>query len=214
METVRLVVTPRDGFGKGPARRLRAVGQVPAVLYGNGDTVAVAVAALDLRAIEKSEAGENSLLEVSFGNEGGFTCHAIMREVQIDPVSRQPLHVDLYRLDMTKPISVTVPLEFVNEPVDLLVQADVVLNLVLREIEVECLPQNIPDAIQVDLEALQIGEALKASEIVLPAGITLLTDDEETIVTTSAAAQVEAEVEDTGAETDAESTPETTAPTS
>jgi large subunit ribosomal protein L25 len=83
---------------------------------------------------------------------------------------------------MNKPLMVSVPLEFINEPDEQLKVADAHLHIIMREVEVECLPQDIPDSITVDLETFQVGEVLKAGELVLPAGVTLVTDAEEAVV--------------------------------
>jgi len=186
METVKLTAQQRHRAGKGVARRLRNEGKLPAVLYGHGDTETIAIAYKDLITIQRSEAGENTILELVIEGTPPKSANAILREVQIDPVSQMPLHVDLYRVLMDEPIAVTVPLEFVNEPEDRFKAAQVMLTPLLRDIEVECLPRDIPDAITVDLETLEVGDVLRAESLVLPAGVTLLTDPEEPVVTTEA----------------------------
>jgi len=183
MESVKLVVHKRDQAGKGVARRLRRAGQLPAVLYGNGATLAIALAEKDLVHIRQSEAGENTILDFTIEGDTPESCQAILREVQIDPVSRALLHADFYRVDMNKTITVMVPLTFVNEPHNLLQSANAVLTHLWRELEVDCLPRDIPDEIVVDLADIHPGETYKAGAVVLPAGVTLVTDAEEVIVT-------------------------------
>src|SRR5919197_208944 len=183
MESVKLVVHRRDQAGKGVARRLRRAGQLPAVLYGNGPTLAIALAEKDLVHIRQSEAGENTILDLTIAGDTPERCQAIVREVQIDPVSRTLLHADFYRVDMNKTITVMVPLAFINEPHNLLLSANAVLTHLWREAEVTCLPRDIPDEIVVDLADIHPGATLKASELVLPPGVTLVTDPEEVIVT-------------------------------
>ena len=200
METVRLVVQKRHQAGKGVARRLRRAGQLPAVLYGHGSTVAIALEGKDLVRIEQSEAGENTLLDLVIEGEPPESCQAILREVQIDPVSRAPLHADFYRVDMSQALTVTVPLVFINEPHNLLQGANAVLTHLWREVEVACLPRDIPDEIMVDLADLQPGDTLKAGALVLPPGVTLVMDAEEVIVTAhieSEAPEVSAAEEET-----------------
>jgi large subunit ribosomal protein L25 len=182
METVKLVVRKRRGTGKGTARQLRRAGQLPAVVYGNGTTVTIALDEKDLLSIQQSEAGENAILDFIIEGDAPETCQAILREVQIDPVSRAPLHADFYRVDMRKTLTVSVPLEFINEPHNLLQSANAVLTHLWREVEVACLPQDIPDGITVDLAHLQPGGTVKASALVLPPGVTLVLDPEEVIV--------------------------------
>lgn len=183
METVKLVVQKRQQAGKGVARRLRRAGQLPAVLYGHGTTVAITMGEKDLVSIQESEAGENTILDLVIEGEPPESCQAILREVQINPVSRAPLHADFYRVDMSQALTVTVPLVFINEPHSLLQSVNAVLTHLWREVEVTCLPRDIPDEITVDLVSFQPGEALKAGALVLPPGVTLLIDAEEVIVT-------------------------------
>src|SRR5499426_4056086 len=143
MESVKLVVHKRDQAGKGVARRLRRAGQLPAVLYGNGTTLAIALAEKDLVHIRQSEAGENTILDFTIEGDSPESCQAILREVQINPVSRAPLHADFYRVDMGQALTVTVPLAFINEPHSRLDGANAVLTHLWREVEVACLPRDI-----------------------------------------------------------------------
>ena len=181
MEIVKLVVHKRDQAGKGVARRLRRAGQLPAVVYGNGSTLAIALAAKDLTHIQQSEAGENTILDFTIEGDTTESCQAILREVQIDPVSRAFLHADFYRVDMNKEIMVTVPLIFINEPHNQ--SANATLTHLWREVEVTCLPSDIPDEITVDLAHMHPGATLKVGALVLPPGVTLVADAEEVIVT-------------------------------
>jgi large subunit ribosomal protein L25 len=213
MEVVKVVVQQRRETGKGPARRLRRAGQLPAVLYGHGETEILTMTQESLVRVRQSEAGENAILELIVEGEHPATYNAILREIQIDPVSRAPIHVDLYRVRMDEPITVTVPLEFINEPEDRLKIAQHMLSLLLRELEVECLPRDIPEAITVDLAALEMGEVLRAGAIVLPPGVTLVTDPEEPVATTAMLREEVAAEEEAAAEAgmDTESPTETEA---
>ena len=183
METVQLVVQQRHQAGKGVARRLRRAGQLPAVVYGHGTTVPIALDAKELLSIQQSEAGENTILDLVIEGESLENCQAILREVQIDPVSDTLLHADFYRVDMSQALTVTVPLAFINEPHGVLQAANAMLTHLGREIEVACLPRDIPDEITVDLAGFQPGETFKAGALVLPPGVTLVTDAEEVLVT-------------------------------
>jgi large subunit ribosomal protein L25 len=191
MEIVKLVVQKRDQAGKGMARRLRRAGQLPAVVYGNGTTLAIALAEKDLAHIRQSVAGENTILDFTIEGDTPESCRAILREVQMDPVSRTLLHADFYRVDMNQAITVTVPLTFINEPHNLLQSANAVLTHLWREVEVTCLPRDIPDEITVDLSDIHPGATFKAGALALPPGVTLMIDAEEVIVT----AHVEVEPE-------------------
>ena len=184
MEVVKVVAQQRRERGKGPARRLRRAGKLPAVLYGHGETESLAIVEETLVNIWQSEAGENTILELMIEGEPATTYNAIVREVQINPISRRPMHVDLYRVRMDEPITVTVPLEFINIPEDRLKAAQHMLSPLLRELEVECLPRDIPEAITVDLAALEIGAVIHVNALVLPPGVTLMTEPEEPVVMT------------------------------
>jgi large subunit ribosomal protein L25 len=199
METVKLVVQKRHQTGKGVARQLRRAGQLPAVLYGHGTAVAIALSEKDLVRIQQSEAGANTILDFAIEGDTPENCRAILREVQINPVSRAPLHADFYRVDMRQALTVAVHLEFINEPHNLLQSVNAVLTHLRREVEVACLPQNIPDALIVDLANIQPGDTFKAGALVLPPGVTLVLDAEEAIVT--------AHVEHVEAETTEEEAP-------
>lgn len=183
MEIVKLVVQKRHQAGKGVARRLRRAGQLPAVVYGNGTTLAIALTEKDLAHIQHSVAGENTILDFVIEGDTPESCQAILREVQIDPVSRASLHADFYRVDMNKSITVTVPLAFINEPLTLLQSANAMLTHLWREVEVACLPGDIPDGITVDLAHIHPGETFKAGALALPHGVILVTDAEEVLVT-------------------------------
>jgi large subunit ribosomal protein L25 len=185
METVQIVAAKRHLAGKGVARRLRQAGQLPAVLYGNGETVTITIAGVDLERIQKSGSGENTIVEFSVTGDTPETCYAILRELQVAPASRALLHADFYRVEMNTPITVRVPLEFINEPHDRLRAADAVLTVIMRELEVECLPGNIPEAIPVDLAALEVGDVLKVGDLILPQGMTLVAEAEEAVLTTT-----------------------------
>ena len=203
METVKLLAQRRQQTGKGSARRLRRAGKIPAVVYGHGVNEILAINGKDLVHVRHSSAGENVIVDLCIEGEHPVTYSTIMREVQIDPVSLAVLHVDFYRVAMDEPIRVTVPLVFVNAPEERLRMVGAQVTPLLREIEVECLPGNIPDALHVDLSTLEIGEVRRAGELPLPPGIRLLTDAEEAVVTT--VATTAATAAEAGA---AESTPE------
>jgi large subunit ribosomal protein L25 len=203
MEVVRLIAQRRHQTGKGVARQLRRAGQLPAVLYGRGDSVAVAVPEKDLVHIQRSGAGENTILDFEVQGDEPETCNAILRDVQLDPLTGTPLHADFYRLDMSQPITVSVPLEFINVPEERLKIALASWLPLVRDVMVECLPRDIPEHITVDLEALEVGETLHAGALTLPQGVTLLMDEEEAIVTTTVVTAEEEEVEAAEAEEEA-----------
>jgi large subunit ribosomal protein L25 len=184
MDTVKLVVQKRMETGKGQARRLRQAGKLPAVVYGRGDTEALTVDAKELLLIRQG--GENTIIDLEIGGDAPEMCSVILREVQIDPVSRAQIHADFYRLAMDELITVTVPLEFINIPED---------RLKVVQMEASVLAREIPNVIEVDLEDLQVGDVLHAGAIALPRGVTLVTNEDEAVVTTSVITGVEEAVE-------------------
>jgi len=209
METVKLVAYRRQKTGKGPARRLRQDGKLPAVMYGHGSTESLTVDAKDLLSIRHSEGGANAIIDLVLDGNASDSCSVILREVQIDPISRAQVHADFYRVAMDEPIAVAVPLAFENEPEDRLKAAQSMLSVTLRELDVQCLPRDIPTTITVDLQDLEVGDVVHAGAIPLPSGVTLVTDAEETVVTTVAIEMVaaeeaeEAEAEDGAGEAEA-----------
>ena len=182
MESVKLVVQRRDRAGKGISRQLRRAGQLPAVVYGNGTTVPIAVIEKDLLTIQQSESGENTILDVLIDGDTPESCQAILREVQIHAISRRIIHADFYRVDMQKTLMVSIPLLFINEPTSRLQGLKASLTYLRREVELACLPGDIPDELAVDLSDIQPGSMLKAGSLVLPSGATLVTDAEEGLV--------------------------------
>ena len=183
MDMVRVTAHKRQTTGKSAARRLRREGRLPAVIYGKGDSTALTIEADTLVDIRRSAGGSNAVLDMNLLGDQEEQCHAILREVQINPVTREPLHVDFFRVDPNEPIRVTVNVETINEVPDALKATNTTAALVLREVDVECLPGNIPESIHVDLAALTGNQAVHAGDLDLPEGVTLMTDAETAVVT-------------------------------
>ena len=203
MDMVRVTAHKRQTTGKSAARRLRREGRLPAVIYGKGDSTALTIEADALVDIRRSAGGSNAVLDMNLLGDQEEQCHAILREVQINPVTREPLHVDFFRVDPNEPIRVTVNVETINELPDALKATNTTAALVLREVDVECLPGNIPESIHVDLAALTGNQALHAGDLDLPEGVTLMTDAETAVVTlqTERASSEALEAAEGGAET-------------
>lgn len=183
MDMVRVTAHRRQTTGKSAARQIRREGRLPAVIYGKGDSSALTIEADTLTAIWHSAGGSNTVLDMSLVGDQDEQCHAILREVQINPVTREPIHVDFYRVDPNEPIRVTVMVDMVNELSEDLKMTDTAATQVLREVDVECLPGNIPESIHADLATLTGGHALHAGDLHLPEGVTLLTDVDTAVVT-------------------------------
>jgi large subunit ribosomal protein L25 len=165
---------PRATRGKNEARRLRVAGRVPATLYGGkGEVLALAVNTKQVTAILRSESGHNTLFQVDLG---GKQEPAIVKDWQVDPVSGNLLHVDLLRIAMDVRMKVKVPVHTFGEPSGVKVQGGV-YEVVTREVEVECLPADIPTEFKVDVSGLALNQSLRAGELPLDkAKLKLLTD--------------------------------------
>lgn len=188
----------REKFGKNASRVVRREGRVPAILYGPGmDNVALTLDKKDLFSILKSESGENTLFMVSFNSEKK---DAMIKELQINPVSDELLHVDLIQITMDKAVRVAVPIVLVGEAVGVKAEGGFV-DFSAREIEVECLPKDIPEHIDVDISELHLHQSIKVDEIAPPEGTKITTDFEVTVVLIQAPAkeeepEVEEEIEE------------------
>jgi large subunit ribosomal protein L25 len=163
MAEIKLIAKGRTDRGKNAARRLRREGLIPAVVYGGkGDTVAVAVDPKALQKVLRSEAGRNAILKLDIADQGAT--NAILKGWQVDPIKESFLHADFYRIAMDVAIRVTVPVVTKGEARGVKVDGGV-LELILREIEVECLPGDIPERIEVDVTDLGINGAVRISEL-------------------------------------------------
>lgn len=163
----------RLDFGKNASRRLRKEGQIPAILYGEGAlNVPLTVSKKDIIAILKSETKENTLFKVAVDTEQK---DAMIRELQLNPVTDEILHADFIQIAMDKIVRISVPVELEGEAVGIKVEGGFV-DFITRELEIECLPGNIPENIPVDISGLHLHQSLKVSEISPPAGVKFLSD--------------------------------------
>jgi len=169
----------RQGLGTNAARRLRAQGFVPAVLYGESmDTTALVLNKKDIVQILRLESGENTIFKVAVGAD---TYDAMIKEIQVNPATDELQHVDLIRISMDKPIKVTVPIEHHGEPVGVKTEGGFV-DFVTREVEVECLPRDIPESLDIDISELHINQSFKVQGMTVPAGVKVLTDPNTVLV--------------------------------
>ena len=174
----KLVAQPREDKGKGAARRLRAKGLVPAVVYGHGaEPVHLAVDARELLHLLHTDAGTNVLVDLRVDHDQML---AIPREIQRDHIKGQFIHIDFLRIARDEKITVEVPVHLAGESRG--VKEGSVVEHHLWTLQVECLPQDVPTAIEADVSDLGINDSLKVSD--LPAGgrFTILTSPEEVIV--------------------------------
>jgi large subunit ribosomal protein L25 len=189
-EQFHIDVHTREATGKNNNRRLRAAGKIPAVLYGAGkETVPIVLDGKKVHELFRTGATENTIFLLKRA-ESDQERHARIREMQVDPVSREIVHVDFQRVLMDQVIRVTVPVRPVGTPKGVRDEGGM-MDQVTREVEVECLPGDIPEAIEVDVAGLAIGEHLEAGQLSVPQGVTLLEDADRVIVSVAYPVRIE-----------------------
>lgn len=188
-ERIKLDVKPRETGGSADSRRLRADGLVPGVLYGAGEQAhPFAVEERELRRVLTGEHGLHAILDVVF--DGQKTAHhAVLKEYQLDPVRPRLLHIDLHEVRLDRVIQSQVAVEPAGESPG--VKEGGVLTLVLRDVNVEALPMEVPDRLELDISAMTIGDSLRVADIVAPEGVKLLDDPDAVVVTVTPPTKVE-----------------------
>ena len=172
MEATELKAFSRSESGKGPARRSRKNGLIPAVFYGRGEqTVHLSVNANDLKKIIQKKR-ENVFIKLLIEGEKPMTKLSLIKELQIEPVSRKFYHADFYEIRMDHKLTLDVPIHFVGVPID--VQNGGELQHLKRDLKVSCLPSVLPDFIDVDVTGLDIGNSIKVKDISVPEDIAVL----------------------------------------
>jgi large subunit ribosomal protein L25 len=192
MAQTQIVVegAPRSDRGKNEAKRLRLTGKVPAVLYGGkGEAIALAVNTKQVSAILRSATGHNTLFQIDLA---GKHEPAILKDWQVDPLSGNLLHVDLLRVAMDVRMRVKVPVHTFGEPAGVKQQGGV-FEVVTREVEVECLPADIPTEFKVDVSGLMLNIALRAKELAIDTSKMKLLTDPERVLAHVVALKVEEE---------------------
>ena len=173
-EQITVAARPRDERGKNAARRLRRNGQIPAVLYGGGDpTLAISLDPVEIRQILHSPSGHNTLFTLAV--EGGASCRAMLRDWTRDPLKENLLHVDLIRIGAKTRLKVKVPIHTKGDPKGVKLEGGI-FSFILREVEVECLPEDIPEEIQVDIRELMVGDGVRVGDLLLGEKVKLETD--------------------------------------
>lgn len=169
----------REIFGKNASRRLRREGMIPAILYGgDSSNVPLTLKKLDVFMILRSDTGENTVFQVSFDSE---IRDVMIKELQRDPVTDEILHADFIHIAMDKAIRVSVPVVSVGEAVGVKTEGGFV-DFITREVEIECLPKDIPEQIEIDMSGLHLRQSLKAEDITLPEGVKLITSSDTILV--------------------------------
>jgi len=182
MEQVELKAEIRQEIGKEAVRRLRQQGLIPAVVYGGAaDTVNIKVGARDFEKALHTSAGENVLLNLRLSGAGRKAERTvIIKEIQYDPVKGDIYHVDFNHISLKESIKVKVPVATRGESPG--VKEGGSLEQILWEVEVECLPTQIPEKIEVDLSSLQIGDMVYVKDLDLPGGVDVLNPPEDVVV--------------------------------
>lgn len=174
-------VSPRQGTGKNESRRVRAAGLVPGVVYGGGrDPVAVTVDPRKIIDILRSESGENTLFTLKLGGTDAKRV-VMIRDYQRDPVKGRLVHVDFVRVDLTKMIEVKVPIHVIGTPIGVKLEGGLLDN-VIREVSVSCLPSEIPGFVEIDASEVHVGQHLSIRDIKISDKIKILDDPDHTVL--------------------------------
>jgi large subunit ribosomal protein L25 len=181
-ERMKLEVKEREGRGSADARRLRKQGLIPGVLYGRGKTPhAICVPERDLRRVLSGDSGLHAILDVVL--DGQTTTHpSVLKDFQQEIPSGRLAHIDLHEVRLDQPIQAQVSVELVGEPAG--VKEGGVLSQVNREINVEALPLEIPDNLELDVSGMAIGDTMRLADLAAREGVTYLDDPEETVLAT------------------------------
>jgi len=202
MASAQLSAKARDNGGKGVARKLRSEGRIPAVVYGHGrDPQALSIPTRELERLLDHISAESTVIDLDIDGKGSRT---LIREIQRHPFKRQILHVDFQELVAGEKITVNIPVILVGVPDGVRMDGGV-LDQVMRELEVEVDPSNIPNHIDVDVTKLTIGTSVHVRDITLPEGVESMDDGDATICVVSAP---RAAVEETAAAAEGEATAE------
>ena len=205
MELIELKTNIRTTTGNGPARRLRQKGQIPAVLYGPGtESILLSVNISDIdRILKKGRIGQ-ALLNLVIPNNGETSTKTVMvKELQHHPVSRDFLHIDFYEVAMDRKIMVNIPVTTIGKAKG--VETGGILQIVRRELEVQCFPLDVPESIEIDITDLDVGDSIHLGDIARQSKIEFLYDENITVVTvvTPKLAEEEEVVEEAEAEGEA-----------
>jgi len=182
---------PREDFGKNAARRLRRSGRVPCVVYGGGGTaIPVSVDSRSVSSIVHSEGGHNVLLTLEV--KGKAPARVMLSDWQLEPVRGDVLHVDMIRISSDTRLKLKVPIHLIGEAKGVKVQGGI-LEFILREVEVECLPDDIPERVDVDITELLLGRNVRVSDLTLGDKVKAVTDPTQVVVHVVALRVVEEE---------------------
>ncbi|NUN15126.1 MAG: 50S ribosomal protein L25 [Myxococcales bacterium] len=184
METMKLEATARTDIGSAKSRRLRVAGTVPAVVYGyRAETKHISVVPKAVIAVLGTRRGTNQLVELQIDGKPGPRC--IIREVQVHPVRRTLLHVDFCEVSESRPVTINVPIEIIGRSIA--EKAGGKRQQIIRNLNIRCLPQHIPDAITYDVNSIATATTVHISDLIMPEGVTALYRQNYPVVTISMA---------------------------
>ncbi|MEW6001650.1 MAG: 50S ribosomal protein L25 [Nitrospirota bacterium] len=179
MERISINAEKRVETGKGAVRALRRKKMIPAILYRGGSSVPIKFSGQELSHFINTTAGEQVMVNLQFAE--GEIKPALLKDYQVDPVRGELLHADFFEVSLTEEVEVTVHVTPVGEPIGVKRDGGI-LQYLLREIGVECLPDRIPGHVELDISGLEIGQSIHVGDLKLGEGIKVLTDPEEVIV--------------------------------
>ncbi len=186
MQKVLLEAEKRTELGKGGARNLRRNNMLPAILYAKGLSTPIKIQRREMTRLMVSGGRERALVNIKLSSERGKKSEhwVLVKDYQTDPVKNELLHVDFIEISLKQKITTIVPIVMTNEPVG--VKNGGILHQQLRDVEIECLPTQIPDGIEVDVSSIDIGHSLHVSDLVVTEGVKILSDPGEAILSVSA----------------------------
>ena len=179
MERIIIHAEKREETGKGVARSLRREDMIPAVLYRAGGSLPIKLPKKEITQFINTTSGEQIMVALQFAD--GESKLALMKDYQVDPTRRELLHADFFEVLLTEKVKVNVHIIPTGEPVGVKRDSGILQNL-MRDIEIECLPDRIPGHIKIDISGLEIGQSFHVSDLPIGEGIKILTDPEEVIV--------------------------------
>ncbi len=186
MQKVVLKAEKRAEIGKGGARNLRRHGMLPAVLYAAGSSTPIKIQGKEISKLMASGGGEHVLINIELSDDkrGKKDHWALVKDYQLDPIRNELLHVDFLEISLEKKIKITIPVMITKEPMG--IKKGGIMQQLMRDIEIECLPTQIPDGIEVDVSSLDIGHSLHVSDLAVKEGIKIISDPKEVILTVTA----------------------------
>ncbi|MFN7340987.1 MAG: 50S ribosomal protein L25, partial [Opitutia bacterium] len=188
MKQLQLTVTSRAANGRGPSRRLREAGSIPAVIYGKSGTQLVSVEQTAFRTLMRAKGSSAALIDLSVEGKGKLL--SLIKEFQRHPITQKFLHIDLLEIDPSSPMTADIPVRLVGEPVGVRMDGGT-LNQVSQTIRVRCLPKDLPEAIEVDVAEMKVDDSIHVGEVKAPAGITFVGDKKRVIAVVTEMAEEE-----------------------